>query len=498
MTHKRKWYLGFQTSSSKHTDLHVNYTSTIRDTIGIHVTETSSTSVPKTFYAMFRLARLKTSFLIVVIISSVKIYFNGYGPDSFETNGLDYGGHNEDIIFRYLPEQTFIRHSEVEGYLFSDECIAVVYIGQIQSALLLNLSPFIVRETHRRFLDISGNTNHCVMSPAVEQMHGKIIIAYRIFRCYPWGESLFRQFQQDLVYLQEYNQELIPIGPGYFIAYGYPKMKILNDGPQDPRAFKFRGRLYLFIHAGVQIDPMIRPILWDVEANRPILLIVKDNVFGTKLEAGADKNWMALVLDDTLYFVQYLDPLLVVKCELNGTCEYVHNLPLSPFDANITGAIDPYWDVLHGGTPFKHYSDNYYIGLIHGKYKKNAPKYLVSAYTSHIILFNTNTFRVVFLSGHIPLNPELYRGRPRPEYTLLSFYFPVSVVVESRDSLLVFAHVNDNSSFMLRISGIEGMLRDVMKKDKTDPAENGPPVGCMQESLWTRKATYTKLQTAIN
>ena len=426
------------------------------------------------------------------------IYFKWTGSGSLETNKVTFGGHNQDITFRHLPQQTFIRQSEVEGYLFNDECIAVVYASEIQSALVLNLSPFIVNETHRRFLDISGNVNHCVMSPAVEQIQDKIIIAYRVFRCFPWGESLSSEFQQDLVYLQEYTRELKPIGPGYFIAYGYPKMIMVNDGPQDPRAFKFRGRLYLFIHAGVLSDPMIRPILWDVEANRPILLDVKNNVFVTILKADTDKNWMPLVIDEDLYFVQYLDPLLVIKCDLNGICEYVPNLPLTPFNAHIADTIDLSRDVLRGGTPFKQYSDNYYIGLVHGKYKKNAPTYLVSAYTSHIILFDTNTLRIVFVSGHIPLNPELYRGRPRPEYTLLSFYFPISVVVESLDSLLVFAHVNDDSSCVFRIRGIEGMLRDVMWRDKTNSTKTRPPVGCIKDFLWSKKVTYTKLQTAIN
>ena len=451
--------------------------------------------------------RLKQLLLISTVILSFIFYLAWTGSGPFAIIKVTSENYYEDFIFKSLPEQTFTHQSEVEGYLFNNECVAAIYNGQIQASLLQDFSPFVEKEIHKRFVDILGNINYCVMSPAFEQNQGKVLIAFRACRCTQRQKRVSNSFQQDLVYIQEYTRELRPSGPGYFIAYGYPKVVVAEhlpvDGPQDPRAFKLKGRLYLIFHDGVpktsnRSHPMIRTILWDVEANRPTVLVAKDNVFGTNVKALADKNWMPLVINDTLYFIQYLDPLLVVKCNLNGSCEYVPNLPFTPSDPHISSAIDPLFDVLHGGTPFKHYSDNYHIGLVHCKYTKSLRPYQVSAYTSHIILFNSNTFRIVFISGHIPLNAEFYRGRQRQNFTLRSFYFPTGMVMESLDSLLVFAHVNDDSSCAFRISGVEKLLRDVIKRDKTNSTKAGPPVGCIQKLLWSRKSTYIKLQTTIN
>ena len=415
-------------------------------------------------------------------------------------NLISFGICNNDV-FKYLPQQTFVHHSQIEGYLFGDECITTLYTGHVQSSLVYDFSPFIETETHRRFLDISGNISYCVLSPAVEQTQGKILIAFRAFRCSSREKPVPHPIQQDLIYLQGYTRDLRPSGPGYFIAYGYPKLRIAEhlpvDGPQDPRAFKFKGRLYLMFHDGIpkknpQSHHMIRTILWDIETNRPTVLAIKNNVFDTEVEALADKNWMSLVIQDALYFIQYLDPLLVIKCNLNGSCEYVPNLRFYPLK------IDPLYDVLRGGTPFKHYNGKYHIALVHCKFFKSVKPYQVSAYTSHIILFDINTFRIVFISGHIPLNPELYDGRRRQNFTLHSFYFPTSMIVESLDSLLVFAHINDDSSCLLRISGIEKLLNDVIKSDRINSPKHGPPLGCIQNFLKSKHETYIKLQTTIN
>ena len=365
-----------------------------------------------------------------------------------------------------------------------------------------DFSPFIKREARRRFLK-TFNISYHVLSPAVLQIHDKVLIAFRVWRGYLLKHPTASSFPQDLVYVQEYTRDLRPTRPGYFLANGYPIGRnkteyLFFDGPQDPRAFELKCRLYLTFHDGVpqtdhKLRRVVRTLMWDLETNRPTVLMVKHNVLGTPL---SDKNWMSLVMNDTLYFIQYLDPLLIAKCSINGSCMYLPNLPhFRPSDPRIQGFMDPILDVLRGGTPLAHYSDNYYIAFVHCKHTKSLWPYQVSAYTSHIILFNN--FRIVFINGHIPLNPELYRGRRRTPAIHHSFYYPTSMVVESPDSLLVFAHLNDDSSCLLRVNGVEKLLSDVMRRDKIISPKTGPPPQCLQKLFKSKNDTYVEFMTTI-
>ena len=103
---------------------------------------------------------------------------------------------------------------------------------------------------------------------------------------------------------------------------------------------------------------------------------------------------MSLVTNDTQYFIQYLDPLLIAKCSMNSSCVYLPKLShFRPSDPRIPGLINTLHDVLRGGTPLAHYSDDYYIAFVHCKHAKPVWPYQISAYTSHIILLKN--FRIV-------------------------------------------------------------------------------------------------------
>ena len=102
----------------------------------------------------------------------------------------------------------------------------------------------------------------------------------------------------------------------------------------------------------------------------------------------------------------------------------------------------------------------------HTTYKGRDPR--VMGYHSHLVLLHVNPFRVVYISENIVLHQDVYRDQQPPCYVrfLKDFYFPTSLLVESADSLLIGAHVNDYSSHLLRIHGIQNVMRDVMGRDR--------------------------------
>ena len=218
---------------------------------------------------------------------------------SFAVNSPLFEDKPKGALFRNLQKQTFIHQSEVEGYVFGDESVTDIHnvSEQVQSALVHDFSPFIERETRRRLLDDSLNIHYHVLSPAVMQIRDKILIAFRAWRGYSYQQPAAKSFPQDLFYVQEYTCDLRPTKPGYFLAHGYPKGRrnaeyLLVDGPQDPRAFKLKGRLYLTFHDGVpqtdhKLRRVVRTLIWDLETNRPTVLMIKHNVHINPL---ADKN----------------------------------------------------------------------------------------------------------------------------------------------------------------------------------------------------------------
>merc|ERR1712002_1282841 len=202
------------------------------------------------------------------------------------------------------------------------------------------------------------------------------------------------------------------------------------------------------------------------------------NATESKKDMPRDKHWMSLVKNDQLYFVHNLDPLRVLHCTLEGFCEFVFNQQTKDgfiFEHRVSH--------LRGGTPFEHYEGDYYIGVAHSTMYKESNYHRF--YASHIVVIHTEPWRIVYVSDDIKIHNEICQRAPmvRPKWIDDCFIFPVGIILESTNDLVLGVHVNDHSSVLLRLKGIRNLLKSIILLDKQTKSLQGPPAGYLQKHI---------------
>lgn len=154
---------------------------------------------------------------------------------------------------------------------------------------------------------------------------------------------------------------------------------------EDPRIFTLNDNVYV---AFICISPykgQNRCIgISSFDKWNPIFLQV-ENMDKNAIE----KNWAPFVKDNKLYFVYNYDPLVILHYDFNplGICRVVFK------QNNCSLPINTSTTYLRGGSNLIHYKDGYYIGGCHSRILKKSFEH----YT-HIILLNTNTWELVYVS----------------------------------------------------------------------------------------------------
>ena len=298
---------------------------------------------------------------------------------------------------------------------------------------------------------------------------------------------------RELIFVQRFSADLLPQSPGYFIGYAHPPAQgfpycYTVVGPEDPRAFQLQGKPYLVFHTVIPTSNQgnftrITPTLWDIEEERPIILTLPHNLMTDTAGRIMEKNWIPVILNNTLYIVQYFDPMLVMRCFVDGNCQYVHT-------ADFSYVMNKGHGVLRGGTPFVPYRDEYHIALAHCRFTRYIGKRHANFYTAHLVLLDTTTFRIVYISDHIRLDRKVYQNRPHGRDVTTSFYYPSGLLMEGPDSLLVFGHVNDHSSCLFRLRGVRQTIDRAIELYKNIGQNSTLISGCIQELLYANMERY--------
>ena len=83
-------------------------------------------------------------------------------------------------------------------------------------------------------------------------------------------------------------------------------------------------------------------------------------------------------------------------------------------------------------------------------------------------------FGIVYISDPIQINSNVFPIFKGPKFWSAvedNFTFPVGLVLENKDSLLLGAHVNDQGSGLFRIQGFEQLLQEVIHTDKQENSD---------------------------
>ena len=80
------------------------------------------------------------------------------------------------------------------------------------------------------------------------------------------------------------------------------------------------------------------------------------------------------------------------------------------------------------------------------------------------------------------------------------FFFPVGVMLEDEDSIVIGAHIKDMVSVLFRLTGLRDLLSTVMRLDSTETGKgngNQPLVMSIQEYL-VQRAQQKKWNSTVN
>ena len=129
---------------------------------------------------------------------------------------------------------------------------------------------------------------------------------------------------------------------------------------------------------------------------------------------------------------------------------------------------------MRGGTPFEHYSKDYYVSFAHSRfsYPLDPEQRDGTYYAAHLVVIATAPFRMVYVSSSIRIPTYVYTRPPIKPHITHNFFFPVSLILESRDSAVVGGHVNDQESLLVRIRGLSVLMEQLMNHDNGNKMES--------------------------
>ncbi|KAK2158949.1 hypothetical protein LSH36_161g04002 [Paralvinella palmiformis] len=389
---------------------------------------------------------------------------------------------------------------ELGGYLFNESGRSHGLRKRVTTSLVHSFSPYIEREAAKRFIDPPHDNVYFANSPAITWYHGQLVLVARIWldreKYEPKNDWPANHFADNWLYTQRFNHRMEPITEGAILGIPSPKQWWVGDGPIEPRLFTVGDRLFVSFNEAMAFHPkkfMDFTVFWDMLDNYPIIPRIKGGSpminASEKDEMPRDKHWMSLIDGDQLYFVHNLDPFRVMHCSLDGFCRFIH-------DESVRTGLNFKDHVSHlrGGTPFELYRYPYYIGVAHSTmYKRSNHRRF---YTAHIVVVSVKPFRIVYVSNDLQIHPQIYQTTPmvRSKYIDDGFIFPVGNILEDKDTMSVGVHVNDYSSEIIRLRGLESLMDKIIDLDQVDSPTHGPPVGYIQQHTHDTMEKVAKLK----
>lgn len=362
--------------------------------------------------------------------------------------------------------------------------------GDVTCCLVHSFSPYIERQAMKSFLDPPRDNVFLANSPAILWHEGVVLLVSRIWldkekwRDVP--DQPANNFMDNWFYTQKFDRRMKPVSTGHIMGMPTPKGGSIGDGPIEPRLFKVRGHVMMSFNAGMSFSRKEHAdytLFWNMEENKLVLPRIQGGSAVLNATANSrmpcDKHWMALVEDNQLFMVQLLDPLRVMNCTLEGSCKLIHKEP----ESNNTFVFHDVTSHLRGGTPFVLYEWPYYISIAHSTLFRN-PSWK-RFYAIHLVVLRVSPYRVVYVSHDIQVHADIYKMAPivRTLYIVDNFVFPVGLILEDKDKLAIGVHVNDHSSMILRLKGVEDIMNKVMAQDRRIPSDTGPPTSTLHRYI---------------
>ncbi|XP_074658723.1 uncharacterized protein LOC141911634 [Tubulanus polymorphus] len=375
------------------------------------------------------------------------------------------------------------QYQNSEGCMFYEDSVENCFKTPLNVTLLRFLSPQLENLAIRHFLGVPGDNLMYANSPAFyQERDGNYTIVARMWQEAEAYASLNQRqaplnvYQDNLFFTVRANDKLEPIDKGHFIGIPSPSSGQIGAGPIEPRLFQFKNRLlvsYNMAYRPGKQSFLDYTFIWDYHRQYVMTPQIKEGgsvVLNMSTASGyqrRDKHWMALIDRNQLFMVQTLEPLRVLQCNVTDEfhCSYVGGarIPLAG-----VGSV-------RGGTPFILYKWPFYISAVHSTITRKIDTKYKRYYIFHLLVMSVDpVFKIEYMTEAINIHPLVLKSCPivRHLYIADEFFFPVSIHLETDDSIVVGGHINDHSAAVFRVTGIREMMAQVMKLAK-DAASSG-------------------------
>lgn len=399
------------------------------------------------------------------------------------------------------PDKFILRY-ESKGAMVNKSGVTKTIKTPMMSSLIYSYSPMVENKVKKIFPDPAHQNVFYANSPAIIWHKGKIITVLRIWleeERYKKKSKPYNYFQDNYFYTQKFDAAFNPVTPGELLGVPTHHQDVggIGDGPIEPRIFKvnvkegskIKPRMFLTFNTAVYFPKNLVKdftLFWDFDNSELFVPnITNGGVTPTRYGMPRDKHWSAFKIpgertraaqfqEQDLFFVQNLDPLRILKCNLEALCSFVYSAD-NPKDIKFVDGKSH----LRGGTPFEHYKGFYYISVAHGTFFKD-PSWK-RFYTAHIVVLYANPydpgqkFRVAYLGDNIQVHKTIMTSVPivRAKYIQDPFIFPVGLILEGDDTLYLGVHISDYSSVILRVRGLKKLMDLVISEDQKSHSVEG-------------------------
>ena len=316
-------------------------------------------------------------------------------------------------------------------------------------------------DTVKAFIEFRETLHFILQSPSFIWLNDKLVMTLRLMFQYPTWRGCFKFLCNHIVF-GYYDEFLNPIGQTELITLRTPMVNDqVKSGPHDGKLFQINGALYSLFATGYR-DSWISSI-WDYHKQQFFTPELQKTLLEKK-PAIFEKNWVPVIIKDELYIIRFFDPLQVMKCKIHEGCTFVKNNT----DA-LKYEMDEENTPLRGGTKFELYKYPYYIGIAHGTYLHGHFR----RYEVYLVVLCVDPFRLVYVSDHLKIHPDLFRGKKARWKALFGdFIFPTGLILEDQNSIVIGAHANDVFSMLLRLDGIQPIIEAVIINDEGSSYQN--------------------------
>ena len=347
--------------------------------------------------------------------------------------------------------------------------------SKVKICHLMTFGKELEEDCRKDFVDLNNNVKIMLKSPSFMWFKGNLVVTLRVeILKVPSTDADCYGHMCEHLYVRKYDKYLKPIGNRDIITMRIPYERTKRSGPDDSRLFQINNSMFSLFAAGYAVyDPSgqketqthLVAGIWDYQKQKHFIPDFQKKLMQDSV--AMEKNWVPLVIEDELYIVRHLDPLQIMKCKIHENCTFVkNNTDVLQFQMNDRKSP------LRGGTAFEPYKHPYYIGLGHGAFL-DKDHFWARHYVAYLIVLCVDPFRVVYVSDPVQLHPNLYAPHKIVwNYVKNNFMFPTGLMIETEDSLVIGAHINDNASMILRMTGIKNFTEKVIMMDKANKYQN--------------------------